>query len=1305
MKTGQIIAGRFVLEQRLGIGGMGEVFRAQDQTTGEPVAVKILTPGNEDSAGRFFREAELIAGLDHPGIVKHVADGFVSARRPFLAMEWLDGYDLARRLKKGKLPIDDCMTMLRNIAEALTYAHEAGVVHRDIKPGNLFLVQGKVDDVRLIDFGIGLAVAERVAAPRLTSPGVMVGTPGYMAPEQVRGMDTISPAADVFAVGCVLFECLTGRRAFAGIDPVATCAKIIFDEPRPVSDIRPEVPPAIERLVQRLLFKDPSERPSDGSELIAEIDALDHDTGSAVVRSSISGGEQRIVSILMASDPSLELFDSEAATMPNSLIQARDSELWRTIRELGGHLERLSDGSLVAQMHGKGAATDAAGRAARLALILRARLPNMVTVLATGTAQAGGQVPVGEIIDRAADLMRNERDRTVESNRRSSAIRVDALTAGLLDTRFEIAGDEYGLILRGQREPMVVERTLLGARTPFVGRARELGHLIATWEECIEESVARAVVVAAPAGLGKSRLCAEFLRLLPERNRTQLFVSRGEMVGAGSAYALLAQGLRRMFGICDGEPLEIRRAKLRGKLVPNFATEELEQVTTFLGELIGTRYSDDPSVQLAAALDDARLMADQMHLAWKTWIDRQCRKGPILILLDDLHWGDAATVRAIDATLRQERDSSIMVLALARPEVHERFPGLWSKRDAEYLNLARLPQRAGERLVRAVLANNAEGATISRLVAQAEGNAFFLEELIRAAAEGNFEAPETVLAMIQARLSRLPAESRRILRAASVFGRRFWVNGVAKLLDVGGRIERLRERIEELAEAEFIQRSALCRFAGQEQYAFHHALVRDATYSTLTDQDRELGHRLAGQWLEECGETDAAVLAEHFEKGKDLAHATAWYVRATQQALESDSIDDVHERAERGVLCGATNAALGELRLAQVEALIWQGSLDSALSKAIEAVPLFESHSDLWYRAVSSLAIVCTRLGLREPAVPLTDALLSYRPNLITSAYAKALVTMGRALLELGELERLDELRQVLRRARQKSERTFRPWGRLLCEVEPEESTDAEIAAWTNTLAAWRQAGDRRRACIEAINLAYLWVTIGVYGRALPLLRQSLEDARNLASPHLVAHAQTNLGCCLAKMGEFDDALEAESQAVEGHHQLGFRHLEAAARIDLAYILGKKGELERAENEAREASEQTRAMPRTRVRALATLAMILLDRGQVAEALEAVQTSVRISDEYDNNVEDGEALARLIYAEALRASEQPGAATEAIALARERVLSRAGSIDNREWKRCFLYNVPEHARTLELAREWTGQGTDELFRVSGSHVR
>src|SRR5262249_48887340 len=155
---------------------------------------------------------------------------------------------------------------------------------------------------------------------------------------------------------------------------------------------------------------------------------------------------------------------------------------------------------------------------------------------------------------------------------------------------------------------------------------------------------------------------------------------------------------------------------------------------------------------------------------------------------------------------------------------------------------------------------------VERVAARAAGNAFYLEELIRAEAEGSGEAPpDTVLAMVQARLAALAPEARRVARAASIFGAVFWRAGISRLIGESAAAEQLDEAITKLVRRELIVQRVESRFPGRREYAFRHALVHDGVYDMLTEADRRLGHRLAGAWLEEVGETDQAVLAEHFE--------------------------------------------------------------------------------------------------------------------------------------------------------------------------------------------------------------------------------------------------------------------------------------------------------------------------------------------------------------------------------------------------------------------------------------------------------
>src|SRR6185369_5729305 len=190
------------------------------------------------------------------------------------------------------------------------------------------------------------------------------------------------------------------------------------------------------------------------------------------------------------------------------------------------------------------------------------------------------------------------------------------------------------------------------------------------------------------------------------------------------------------------------------------------------------------SAALRAARQDAQLMSELMRKAWLDFLQAETAAHPVLLVLDDLHWGDFGTVRFIDAALRDRGNQPWMVLALARPEVFEVFPKLWADRqNVQELRLKELGRRAGERLVRQVLGDAVGSDTVERLIKQADGNAFYLEELIRAVAEGKGAAlPETVLAMVETRLARLPFEARRVLRAASVFGEVCWESGVALLL-------------------------------------------------------------------------------------------------------------------------------------------------------------------------------------------------------------------------------------------------------------------------------------------------------------------------------------------------------------------------------------------------------------------------------------------------------------------------------------------------------------------------------------------
>ncbi|MBK9266562.1 MAG: serine/threonine protein kinase [Polyangiaceae bacterium] len=271
MIAAELVSGRFEIERLASSGGMAVVYRAIDRTTGTPVALKVLHAEGARFAGHFARESYVLAELDHPGIVRYIAHGSTPSGELFLAMEWLEGEDLAQRCKRGPLAVADTVTLGMRVAQALGAAHARGVVHRDIKPSNLFLPDRDIAQAKILDFGISRPQATRPA----TRTGILLGTPGYMAPEQIIGAPTIDPRADVFALGCVLYECLTGRPAFEAEHLMVLLSKMRAPEPpRPV-DVRPDVPAALDEIIARMLSSDPAHRPEDGAAVAREIAMLD----------------------------------------------------------------------------------------------------------------------------------------------------------------------------------------------------------------------------------------------------------------------------------------------------------------------------------------------------------------------------------------------------------------------------------------------------------------------------------------------------------------------------------------------------------------------------------------------------------------------------------------------------------------------------------------------------------------------------------------------------------------------------------------------------------------------------------------------------------------------------------------------------------------------------------------------------------------------------------------------------------------------------------------------------------------------
>jgi serine/threonine protein kinase len=262
------ISEQFRIERELGRGGMAIVYLAQDLRHGRQVALKVLRPELSASIGadRFLREIRIAANLSHPSILP-LYDSAITAGPLFYVMPYVEGETLRTRMARGRLANTEIALLGAEIADALDYAHRKGVVHRDIKPDNILLFEGRA---LVADFGIAHAIRE-AGGENLTATGFLIGTPNYMSPEQASGERVVDGRSDVFSLGSMLYEMLTGEAPFIAPTAAAIMARILTAAPKPLEEQRPDLPPALVRAVMRSLNKAPADRWTTAGEFAAAL--------------------------------------------------------------------------------------------------------------------------------------------------------------------------------------------------------------------------------------------------------------------------------------------------------------------------------------------------------------------------------------------------------------------------------------------------------------------------------------------------------------------------------------------------------------------------------------------------------------------------------------------------------------------------------------------------------------------------------------------------------------------------------------------------------------------------------------------------------------------------------------------------------------------------------------------------------------------------------------------------------------------------------------------------------------------------
>lgn len=1289
---GTIIGGRFRLEQKAGSGGMGTVYRAHDLLDGNAVAVKLLESEEVRDGERFEQEAGILARLHHPAIVRYVAHGRADDR-PFLAMEWLEGIDLETRIDRDPLSLHEGLAVLKRTAEALEYAHAEGVIHRDLKPQNLFLPGGSIERLKLLDFGIArLTNANR----KLTQTGYLVGTPGYLAPEILSGTRP-DGRADLFSLGCLVFRCLTGRPPFDAEDATKLLAQMILQEAPILADVVPSIPREVSDLVARLLMKDPAQRPPNAAAVIEALAGLGElpDLPAEYRRRRnprrITLTEKRLAAFVLGGpDP----FASE--TPPDTFVAEMSARF-------GIVVQAAPDGSFVMVLPAVGKATDIAARAARAALHARTLLPWRSWLITSG------QVPTNQ----------NQQELASSSAAVSSArpmllgfppdrIVLQDIVAALIESRFDLQREGVKTFLGeecAQVDVFEAKRHLLGKATEFVGRGRELASLLGMLTACADEGTANAALVLGPAGMGKSRLLQEFMeQARKQQPRMKMLFGIGDSLAAGSPFGILARALRRYTGVVDGEPADESRRKFFSAISAHLAPGDTDRVTAFLGEVAYVNFPDAHHPSLRAARGNPQVMGDLIRRAFEDWLTAEAQDHPVLFVLEDLHWGDAGTVGLFDAALRNLREQPIMVLALARPEVRQTFPDLWHGRALQVFELAPLARKVAEKLIREGLGPEAPPTLVHRMVARADGNPFFIEELIRAGREGRADAlPGSVLGMVQARLDAEGAEAKQVLRAASVFGERFSRNGLAALLGGEAELADVMSWLERLIAREIISRGTAPEGA-EGEFMFAHALVREAAYAALTEEDLVLGHKLAGEYLEVAGCPDAMTLAEHFHRGLDLLRAIGWYRLASEQALRANDLSGAIQRAGLGLsalesLSPAEKDEVeaetpGALSLCQAEAHLWRAEFAHAETRGTEAVAALRPGEALWFRAAGQTLIAAAKQGKLDALSTWVDKVRAVDPardasnaQALCFAWAASFLLAAARTSEAEEL--MDGIAATLAFASNPDPQALA----LLHQARAARASLAgDPAACLASLVAcenaFAKAGDIRNLATVRANVGFILSELGAWERAENALREALAEADRMGLVELRAIVQHNLGRAVAFRGDLEEAERLERMAIDSFVEQGEPRLEGLARIYLAEIKQLGGGAAEAADQASKALDVLAGAPAHQVQARAVLARAQLALGQAMAALGAAEKAAADLAAL-GSIDEGEADVRLVFAECLKAAGRNTEARQVISRAQARLDERAALIADEDLRQRFLSEIPAHARTVRLAEDWT----------------
>ena len=996
--------------KEIGRGGMGVVYQAEDNRLGRSVALKFLADHlvlDAAARDRFMQEARSAAALGHPNIAT-LFDIEESDGRMFITMEYIDGRGLDEMLKEGPISPAQTIDIMLQVVRGLESAHELGIVHRDIKPGNIMVTDRGA--AKILDFGL----AKISGSIFQSKSGSVVGTAAYMSPQQIRG-EMVNRQTDLWSLGVVLYEMLTGELPFAGDTEQALYYSIVNVDPRPIGEINQHLGSIFDPLIKKLLAKELDRRVSDISEVITDLER-------AKTRSIPQGIEVRVQKRSSLSDASgmssvqnrrqitvlyceiANFGDLSESMDPEDLfdIGAEYSIIWESlISRFEGIATKYSGGSMVGYF-GYPTAHENDGRRALSCGLAIAKAITDLHATATALSQSKPQVRIA--VHAGIAIVREEPDGLrVHGNIENvaSGIAAYAEEGSVVATKSacQLARGYFEIVSVGDKEVKGISNPLAvfevvresGAHSridfveeselsPFVGRDAEMRMIEKRWQRA-RSGEGSAVVVSGEAGIGKSRLISAFLTK----------IQADEEVWSAHIFCSPFHGNSALFPFVDFLSQEVWSARVEDER----PFSQLREYVTGLGlatdsnlyllaDLLGVEVPDN--VERPDLAPAAQKLAT-LQVLLQVLCSRSAEQ-PGIIVLEDLHWADPSTRDWIEILIGQLPAQQLLVLFTTRPGYRPPWLGRAGTRE---LTLDRLDKndlltisshRGGKQLPQEILDKIAE---------KTDGIPLFAEELTNMIVESGLLKdkgdhyslegpipdnliPDTLQGSLLARLDHLASE-KYLAEIGAVLGRQF---SFEMLEAVSGEdVSVLTRDLSALINAELIYERG---FIPHSTYVFKHALVRDAAYNGMLRNRKSALHESVAVALQQTTTpAKPEVIAYHYTSAGNAASAIPFWLNAGQRAMARyenheavqhltagrSLINDLPESNDRDLMELGLLVPLGHAL--NMTKGYWGPEGEAAFSRATELCGKVESFEPLIY-ALLGLGTSCMVRGDYEKA-------------------------------------------------------------------------------------------------------------------------------------------------------------------------------------------------------------------------------------------------------------------------------------------------------------------------------------------------